>query len=385
MSTLAGDAYHPVNGSVEEIWEGFSWPCLFTGFLWYMSKGMWGWGIIALILAFCTFGISWLIFPFFANAQYAKSLLERGYLNEDQWNEKTRASRGASKPDTNSLPASSVADELAKLAALKAQGVLSDEEFNAQKLKVLSQGTASGEVGDALTRTQVRDQSAQDRHSLDGFTKCPECLHENRNDANKCKSCGCTPSTQDTSLAKDGKRGYLVMFSIIGVMGIITMISSKDDTPSSKSISSPGTSSPSSQRTNPIHAAAPPGGFRNLKWSSSPNARLKKYSGPTSDGITMYLPASFKIKPLPPLFDCEVAEEAYSFSYGKFYSGSAWFDGKANFEKVKAALVSTYGQPSFANEKLAFWKWKWPGKIEVQLTYQAKFSRTTVTFVNEAI
>ena len=64
MSTFAGQAYHPVNGSTEDIWEGFSWPCLFCGFLWYMYKGMWGWGIIALILAFITFGISWLIFPF---------------------------------------------------------------------------------------------------------------------------------------------------------------------------------------------------------------------------------------------------------------------------------------------------------------------------------
>ena len=121
MSQLVGKAYHPVNGSTEEIWEGFSWPCLSCGFLWYMYKGMWGWGIIALILAFGTFGISWLIFPFFANGQYAKSLLERGYLNEDQWNERTR---GASKPDSKSHAASSVADELAKLAALKAQGVL---------------------------------------------------------------------------------------------------------------------------------------------------------------------------------------------------------------------------------------------------------------------
>lgn len=103
-----------------------------------MYKGMWGWGIIALILAFCTFGISWLIFPFFANAQYAKSLLERGYLNEDQWNERKQASSGANRQGEKSRVSSSVADELAKLAALKAQGILSDEEFNKQKFKLLS-------------------------------------------------------------------------------------------------------------------------------------------------------------------------------------------------------------------------------------------------------
>lgn len=130
MSTLVGKAYHPVNGATEEIWEGFSWPCLFCGFLWYMYKGMWGWGIIALILAFGTFGLSWLIFPFFANGQYAKSLLERGYLNEGQWDERTRARTGIDKAGTQNA---SIADELAKLGALREKGLLSDEEFNKQK------------------------------------------------------------------------------------------------------------------------------------------------------------------------------------------------------------------------------------------------------------
>lgn len=131
-------------------------------------------------------------------------------------------------------------------------------------------------------------------------------------------------------------------------------------------------------------AAEPPNGFRNLKWGSSPSASLKKFSGPTSDGITMYVPASGKAP--SPMFETPVAEEAYSFSNGKFYSGSAWFDGRGNFEKVKAALLKTYGQPSFANEKMNLWKWKWRGnKIEVHLLYQSKFSRTTVTFLNDAI
>lgn len=130
-------------------------------------------------------------------------------------------------------------------------------------------------------------------------------------------------------------------------------------------------------------AAEPPTGFRNFNWGSSPSASLKKISGP-SDGITIYVPASGKA--LAPLFEVPVAEEAYSFSKGKFYSGSAWFDGHGNFEKVKAALVKAYGQPAFINDKLALWKWKWPGKqIEVDLSYQANFARTTVTFVNNAI
>ena len=130
-------------------------------------------------------------------------------------------------------------------------------------------------------------------------------------------------------------------------------------------------------------AGAPPNGFRSFKWGASPDGGLKKIAGPT-DGVTMYAPASGKT--LPPLFGLPVSEEAYSFSRGKFYSGSAWFDGRENFTKVKAALFKEFGQPAFANENTSVWKWKWPNsKIEVQLSYQAKFSRTTITFVNNAI
>ena len=131
-------------------------------------------------------------------------------------------------------------------------------------------------------------------------------------------------------------------------------------------------------------AAEIPTGFRGLKWGSPPSSHLKKISGPTSDGTTMYVPALGKTP--SPLFGTPVAEEAYSFSNGKFYCGNAWFDGQVNFERVKTALIKAYGQPSFANETINLWKWKWPGsKIEVHLSYQEKFSRTTVAFINNGI
>jgi putative oligomerization/nucleic acid binding protein len=60
------------------------------------------------------------------------------YLNEHPWNERARAIWGDNTPDSKSNAVFSVADELSKLAALKAQGVLTEEEFNKQKLKLLS-------------------------------------------------------------------------------------------------------------------------------------------------------------------------------------------------------------------------------------------------------
>jgi len=129
MSTRAGKAYHPMNGAVEEVWEGFSWPCFFLGTIWYIYKGMWGWALIAFLIAIPSCFVSLLVLPFYANAQHIKALQKRGYLTEGQWNDKQ------GRVDHRG---SSVADELAKLAALKKQGLLTDEEFSNQKRRLLA-------------------------------------------------------------------------------------------------------------------------------------------------------------------------------------------------------------------------------------------------------
>lgn len=138
MSTLAGYAIHPVNKSREPIYEGFSWPCLVFGCFWFVYKGLWGWGIISFALAFFTFGLSWLVFPFLANEQYAKSLVGKGYLTEAQAKEQERQAPHRSSPNAApSAPALSVADELGKLAGLRSAGVLTDQEFESQKTRLL--------------------------------------------------------------------------------------------------------------------------------------------------------------------------------------------------------------------------------------------------------
>ena len=74
MSAYVAKAFHPVNGSSEDVWEGFSWPCLLFGCFWFGYKSMWGWAVMSFVLSVPTFGLSWLIFPFFANTLYASSL-----------------------------------------------------------------------------------------------------------------------------------------------------------------------------------------------------------------------------------------------------------------------------------------------------------------------
>jgi hypothetical protein len=125
MSQPAGTLIHPVNKDRVQILKGFSWPCFFFGCFWYVAKGLWGMGILAFLLALVTWGISWLVFPFFANDQYRKSLLKDGYLPDDQIGHSPLKMDG------------SVADEIRKLAELKASGVLTDEEFSTRKSRLL--------------------------------------------------------------------------------------------------------------------------------------------------------------------------------------------------------------------------------------------------------
>jgi hypothetical protein len=146
------------------------------------------------------------------------------------------------------------------------------------------------------------------------------------------------------------------------------------------------------QLLNPLIASAAeaPSGFRDLAWGVAPDKKLKKNPVPAAGDIAVYRPRANK---LAPLFKVPVAEEAYSFSQGKFFSASAWLDGRENFEKIRTALIEKFGQPaetinnydrfSVANERRKLWLWKWPeSPVEVRLTYSEKFSRATVTYVN---
>lgn len=125
MSKAAGLLVHPASKDRVPVYSGFSWPCLFAGCFWYGAKGLWGMGILAFLLALVTSGLSWLVFPFFANDQFRKSLLKDGYLPEEQVERMAVQMQG------------SVADEISKLASLKASGVLSEAEFQLRKERLL--------------------------------------------------------------------------------------------------------------------------------------------------------------------------------------------------------------------------------------------------------
>ena len=66
--------------------RGFSWPCLFFGPLWFFQK--YGipiyWSLIVLIAAIFTYGISWVVLPFFANKFHEKKMRKTGFCNRKE-------------------------------------------------------------------------------------------------------------------------------------------------------------------------------------------------------------------------------------------------------------------------------------------------------------
>ena len=67
------------NGVTKQVKKGFSWTALFFGIFVPLVRGDWKWFLISLIASSITFGLFWLVFPFFYNKVYLNDLLNSGY------------------------------------------------------------------------------------------------------------------------------------------------------------------------------------------------------------------------------------------------------------------------------------------------------------------
>ena len=70
---------NPANGYIESSSVPFLW-CLLFGSLYFAVKGVWAHVFISFVLACCTFGLSWLLYPFFARGIVFKSYARRGWV-----------------------------------------------------------------------------------------------------------------------------------------------------------------------------------------------------------------------------------------------------------------------------------------------------------------
>lgn len=146
MSTLGETLYHPVNGTTEQTWDGFSWPGFLFGVIWLAVKQLWVHFIVSIVILVVTAGygaiVIWFFYGFAGNDLHKKSLLKKGYLTKSQYDERSQKPAGDvfSGPfTTRPFSSSSAADELEKLAKLHSSGALTAEEFAAGKRKILSQ------------------------------------------------------------------------------------------------------------------------------------------------------------------------------------------------------------------------------------------------------
>jgi len=69
---------NPANGYIESADVPFLW-CLLFGCFYFAVKGIWTHALVSAVLAVCTFGFSWLVYPFFAREIVRRSYLRRGW------------------------------------------------------------------------------------------------------------------------------------------------------------------------------------------------------------------------------------------------------------------------------------------------------------------
>jgi hypothetical protein len=70
---------NPANGYAEKIGAAWLW-CLLFGCFYFAVKGIWTHAVAAFFLACLTFGLSWLIYPFFARGIVEKHYLRNGWV-----------------------------------------------------------------------------------------------------------------------------------------------------------------------------------------------------------------------------------------------------------------------------------------------------------------
>lgn len=71
---------HPANGHTETI-PSLAWLwMLLLGFIYLAIRGIWPHVLISLILAVCTAGISWFIYPFFIRKVIRNHYLKNGWI-----------------------------------------------------------------------------------------------------------------------------------------------------------------------------------------------------------------------------------------------------------------------------------------------------------------
>lgn len=74
---------NPQNGYTIETGIGDFFATLFLGPIWFAIRGVWTHFIASILLALVTFGLSWLVYPFFSASIIKNNYLKKGWIDSD--------------------------------------------------------------------------------------------------------------------------------------------------------------------------------------------------------------------------------------------------------------------------------------------------------------
>ena len=205
--------------------------------------------------------------------------------------------------------------------------------------------------------------------------QCSSCGQTVPFDARFCPACGAqfvahrVPPKRTGCLQKVGI-GFLALFAI-GLLGTVFG-------GTQHSGNSAANNATALQSTVEIPISPAPTNFAGKRWRSRPTPDLKVFMPTTQDGLSLFVPRH-KPKPFEGL---PVSEEDFQFDHQKLYGGDIYIDGGEKNEKLaKDTIVRIYGPPTFVNEDLHIYRWKWlKERVEVALSYQEKHGRTTLAY-----
>jgi hypothetical protein len=124
-----------------------------------------------------------------------------------------------------------------------------------------------------------------------------------------------------------------------------------------------------------------PNGFRDITWGT-PLSKLTGMVVADDSGQVKYYRRTGD--PLN-LGEAELKRISYGFYRGKFYSVLIEFEGKANFEKARTHLLTTYGETARIGSAGTSYMWGTADGSSISLKYSESHQQGYVFFFNRIV
>lgn len=130
-----------------------------------------------------------------------------------------------------------------------------------------------------------------------------------------------------------------------------------------------------------VWTAEAPVGFGGIQWG----APLSELTGMAVADDTGQVKYYRRHSDLLSLGDAALKRISYGFYKGRFYSVLIEFEGRNNFEKIKAHLLATYGNAARVGSQETNYTWSTADGASVNLKYSENARQGYVFYVNRII